>query len=129
MQNTHAHTWDQTLHLAPATVREADLSRGYSLDLTIRFAAFMEDMAPFAKVAVFGMKARRTGYWVPDRYVADLVDRAPDRLIGFASCDPTLPADLEGLREGLEDRYTGSSTSSCSARTTPSPRRASRSRA
>jgi hypothetical protein len=48
MQNIHAHAWDEALHLDPATVREADLSRGYRLDLTVRFDAFMEDMAPGA---------------------------------------------------------------------------------
>jgi predicted TIM-barrel fold metal-dependent hydrolase len=102
MQNVHAHTWDQALHLDPATVREAEISRGYPLDLTVRFDAFMADMAPFARVAVFGMKARRTGYWVPDQYVADFVARAPDKLVGFAACDPTQPGYVEELREGIE---------------------------
>jgi predicted TIM-barrel fold metal-dependent hydrolase len=53
-------------------------------------------------VAVFGMKARRNGYWVPDRYVADFVAQAPEKLVGFAACDPTQPAYLDELREGIE---------------------------
>ena len=89
MQNIHSHTWDQALHLQAATVREADLSRGYPLDLTVRFDAFMADMTRFDRVVVFGMKARRTGYWVPDEYVAEFVARAPQKLVGFAACDPT----------------------------------------
>ena len=102
MQNIHAHTWDQVLHIEAATVSEAELSRGHALDLTVRFDPFMADMAPFSRVAVFGMKARRTGYWVPDRYVADFVARAPERLVGFAGCDPTQPEYMDELREGIE---------------------------
>lgn len=103
MQNVHTHTWDQALHFAPEAVREADLSRGQPLDLTVRFEAFMEDMAPFERVAVFGIKARRTGYWVPDEYVADFVARAPHMLVGFAACDPTQPGYMEELIHAVED--------------------------
>jgi len=38
------------------------------------------EMAPFEKVAVFGLKARRTGYWVPDEFVATFVAHAPEAL-------------------------------------------------
>ena len=103
MQNIHAHTWDQHLHIAPQTVKEADLSRGYPLDLTVAFDTFMADMAPFDRVAVFGLKARRTGYWVPDQYVADFVARAPGKLVGFAACDPTQPEHVDELRHGIEE--------------------------
>ncbi len=103
MQNIHAHTWDQHLHIAPQTVKEADLSRGYPLDLTVTFDTFMADMAPFDRVAVFGLKARLNGYWVPDQYVADFVARAPGKLVGFAACDPTQPEHLAELRHGIED--------------------------
>jgi predicted TIM-barrel fold metal-dependent hydrolase len=103
MQNVHAHAWDQALHFAPETVREADLSRGRPLDLTVRFEEFMQDMGPFDRVAVFGLKARRTGYWVPDEYVADFVARAPARLVGFAACDPTQPGYMEQLVHAVED--------------------------
>lgn len=102
MQNIHTHTWDQNLHMQPETVREADLSRGQPLDLTVRFDAFLRDMEPFDRVAVFGLKARRTGYWVPDEYVADFVSRAPGKLVGFAACDPTQPGHLDELRHAID---------------------------
>ena len=38
MQNIHAHTWDQSLHFQPQTIREADLARGHPLDLTVDYA-------------------------------------------------------------------------------------------
>ena len=49
MQNVHAHAWDQSLHLAPETVREAEISRGFPFDLTVRIEEFVEDNAPFER--------------------------------------------------------------------------------
>ena len=102
MQNIHTHTWDASLHFQPETIREADLSRGYPLDLTVKLEPYLEDMDPFEKVVVFGLKARRTGYWVPDEYVAQFVSRAPHKLIGFAACDPTQPEHFEELKYAIE---------------------------
>ncbi len=82
MQNIHTHAWHQSKHFEPATVKETDLSRGYPIDLTVDFDAFVKDCEPFEKVAVFGLKGRLTGYWVPDQYVADFVAKAPEKLVG-----------------------------------------------
>jgi predicted TIM-barrel fold metal-dependent hydrolase len=103
VQNIHAHAWDQALHLTPETVREAEIARGFPLDLTTRIGPFLEDNAPFEKVVVFGMKARLSGFWVPDDFIAGFVAQAPDKLLGFASCDPTQPYPLEDLRRGTEE--------------------------
>lgn len=101
MHNVHSHTWDQALHFRPETVRESEISRGYPLDLTVRIEAFLKEMVPFEKVVVFGLKGRLTGFWVPDEYVAAFVAHAPDKLIGFASCDPTQPGAMRELRHAL----------------------------
>ncbi len=101
MQNVHSHAFDALRHLQPETVREADLSRGYPLDLTVRFDDFALDMQAFEKVAVFGMKARLTGWWVPDDYIAAFVARAPGRFFGFAACDPTQPDAMDELRYAI----------------------------
>ena len=103
MQNIHCHAWNASLHFDPQTIRETDLSRGYPLDLTVNYEQFMADMAPFDKVVVFGLKARLTGYWVPDEYIANFVSRSPDKLVGFAACDPTQPGHFEELRHGVEE--------------------------
>jgi uncharacterized protein len=103
MQNMHTHVLDQRLHVQPATIAESDLSRGRALDLTVKFDAFMRDMRPFDKVVVFGLKARRTGYWVDDDYVAQFVARAPEKLIGFASCDPTQTGYMDELTHAIDD--------------------------
>lgn len=103
IQNIHSHCWDAAVHMQPSTIEEADVARGFKLDLTVTFDAFMKDMAPFSKVVVFGMKARLTGYWVPDEYTRDFVARAPEKLVGFACCDPTQPGFLDELRKGIEE--------------------------
>jgi predicted TIM-barrel fold metal-dependent hydrolase len=102
MQNIHTHAWDAAQHFQPDTIREADLSRGYPLDLTVRLEAFLEDMALFEKVVVFGLKARLTGYWVPDEYIANFTAQAAHKLIGFAACDPTQPGYFADLRYAVE---------------------------
>jgi uncharacterized protein len=103
MQNIHTHTWNASLHFSAETIRETDLSRGYPLDLSVEIEPFLEDMAPFDRVIVFGLKARCTGYWVPDEYVAEFVAQAPEKLVGFAACDPTQPGYFAELRSALED--------------------------
>ncbi len=103
MHNIHSHAWDQDQHFDPTTVREADLSRGQPLSLTVRPQPFLEDMEPFDRVVVFGLKARLTGYWVPDAFIADFVTHAPNKLVGFASCDPTQPGYMDELIHAIED--------------------------
>jgi uncharacterized protein len=102
VQNVHCHAWDPGLHFAADTVREADLSRGRPADLTVTFDGLMRDSERFDRVAVFGLKARRTGYWVPDEHVAELVARAPRKLVGLCACDPTQPGCMEDLRRGTD---------------------------
>jgi predicted TIM-barrel fold metal-dependent hydrolase len=107
MQNIHAHTWNERLHMADFFVKEAELSRGFKFDLSVDFDAFMVDAAPFDKVVVFGAKARLNGLWVPDDYVAAFVARAPAKLIGFAACDPTQPHYMDELRIGIDELHLG----------------------
>jgi uncharacterized protein len=102
MQNVHTHTWNAKVHFHPDTIRESDISRGYPLDLSVQLQPFLEDNAAFEKVIVFGLKARLTGYWVPDEYVAEFVAQAPDKLVGFAGCDPTQPEHFDELKYAIE---------------------------
>jgi len=103
MQNIHAHVWDQQLHFTDEVIREAELSRGRPMDLTVRADDLLAEIEPFDKTIIFGLKARRTGYWVPDEYVAERVRLAPDRLVGFASADPTQPGCMEELTHAIEN--------------------------
>jgi predicted TIM-barrel fold metal-dependent hydrolase len=83
----HTHVWEQQ-HFSQAILAETEASYPGSrlaVDLEQHFAA----MAPVDHAIVFGMQARATGIFVPNDYVAGYVRRAPQKLIGFASVDPT----------------------------------------
>jgi len=103
MINIHSHTWDQHLHFSAESVREADISRGRPLDLSVPLDEFMADQILCEATVVFGLKARLTGIWVPDEYVAQFVSARPDKLIGFASCDPTQPDYMDELHYAAEE--------------------------
>lgn len=61
------------------------------VDLTVRLADYRNAAPADVRTVVFGGKARLSGLWVDDRYVADYVAQDPQRLIGFLSLDPTQP--------------------------------------
>jgi predicted TIM-barrel fold metal-dependent hydrolase len=88
--------------MSASFIKEAEISRGFPFDLTVQFEAYLRDLAPADKIVAFGGKARLSGLWVPDRYVADFVARAPNQLIGFAACDPTQPECMDELRQAVE---------------------------
>ena len=102
MQDVHTHAFLQDAHLAPETVRETDLSRGTPLDLTVTPEKYLEAMAPVDQAIVFGMKARLTGWWVPDEHIAEFVKRTGGKAVGFAACDPTQPGYIEEFRHAIE---------------------------
>jgi uncharacterized protein len=102
MQDIHVHVWDPALHFAPALIQETEIARGRPIDLAVDFDQLMDDMSVVDRAVVFGMKARRTGYWVPDEYVADFVQRAGGKLVGFAACDPTQTGYMEALKYAIE---------------------------
>jgi predicted TIM-barrel fold metal-dependent hydrolase len=102
MQNIHAHAWDAKIHLQGHSPQETDVARGFRIDMDVRFEAFVADAEPFEHVVVFGSKARLTGSWVPDEWIAGFCARDP-KLIGFAASDPTQPGTMEDLEHAAED--------------------------
>ena len=69
-------------------------------DLTVRYDDYRRAATPDTRTVVFGGKARLSGVWVDDRYVADYVGRHPDTVVGFLSVDPTQPGWQDELRHG-----------------------------
>jgi predicted TIM-barrel fold metal-dependent hydrolase len=59
------------------------------VDLRVRYEDYRAFATPDTKTIVFGGKAKLSGTWVNDRYVADYVAAHPDTLIGFLCVDPT----------------------------------------
>jgi len=52
---------------------------------------------------VFGGKAKLSGVWTPDHFVAEYCKQDPDRLIPFLSLDPTQPGWRDEMIEGHQD--------------------------
>ncbi len=88
--DVHSHTWEYPAHFNADFQQQARRARaGVELDLTVRFDEYMAGATQVDRTIVFGGKARLSGLWVKDQYVADYVSRHPDRLLGFLSLDPT----------------------------------------
>lgn len=71
--------------------------------MTVRYEDYRRTAPEDTVTVVFGGKARLSGLWVDDRYVAEHVSRDPSRLIGFLSVDPTVPGWFTELRAGHLD--------------------------
>src|SRR5690606_5364686 len=73
------------------------------LDLTITYEAYQASAREEVRTIVFGGKARLSGLWVDDQYVADYVAAHPDKLIGYLSVDPTQTGWEGELRHGHQE--------------------------
>lgn len=76
---------------------------GVELDLTVRYEDYRATCPPATRTIVFGGKARLSGQWVDDQYVADYVAQHPDTLIGFLCVDPTQDSWERELRQGHQE--------------------------
>jgi predicted TIM-barrel fold metal-dependent hydrolase len=102
--DVHSHAWEYPAHFTDDFRRQARRARaGAEVDLTVRYEDYRRAAPPDTRTVVFGGKARLSGLWVDDRYVADYVAAHPDSLVGFLSVDPTQP----GWERELEDGHKG----------------------
>src|SRR5207244_5376616 len=97
--DVHSHAWRYPDHFTDDFRNQARRARaGVEVDLTVRFEDYQRAASEPVRTIVFGGKARLSGLWVDDRYVADYVAAHPDKLIGFLSLDPTQSGWEEELR-------------------------------
>ena len=102
--DVHSHAWEYPRHFGDDFVLQAKRARaGVEVDLTVRYDDYRATCPPETRTIVFGGKARLSGMWVDDRYVADYVARHPETLIGFLSVDPTQVGWQDELRSGHEE--------------------------
>ncbi|MDB5386076.1 MAG: Amidohydrolase [Planctomycetaceae bacterium] len=100
----HSHTWEYPLHFSDDFRQQAKRAKaGTELDLTVRYAEYRETATDDTITVVFGGKARLSGLWVDDQYVADYVAAHPDKLIGFLSLDPTQPGWQDEMHYGHQE--------------------------
>lgn len=99
--DVHSHAWQYPRHFGDDFREQAKRARaGVEVDLTVLYEDYRAAATPDTRTIVFGGKARLSGIWVEDRYVAEYVAAHPDTLIGFLSVDPTQPGWERELEEG-----------------------------
>ena len=100
--DVHTHAFKYPDHFSETFRREATRARGREIDLTVRWEEYARTATAADKVVAFGGKARRSGLWVPDDYVAEYAAQTGGKAIGFLSVDPTQDGWEEELRYGHE---------------------------
>lgn len=102
--DVHSHVWEYPRHFSDDFRDQARRARaGTEVDLTVRFEDYAASAPPETRTIVFGGKARLSGLWCDDDYVAEQVARHPDRLIGFLALDPTQPGWEDELKRGHQE--------------------------
>ena len=104
--DVHSHTWSYPSHFNDDFREQAKKAlAGAEDELAVRYEEYAASASKFevAKTVVFGGKARLSGLWVDDAFVARYVAEHPDRLMGFLSVDPTQDGWQEEMRHGHVD--------------------------
>ena len=102
--DVHSHTWDYPAHFSESFLEQVRRARSdVELDLSVRYEEYRSHAPDDTQTIVFGGKARLSGLWVDDRFVANYVADHPERLIGFMSLDPSRPGWEHEMRTGREE--------------------------
>lgn len=102
----HTHIWDSVAQLGQGTGLWNTEIRGAATAGPLRANpdAHLVAARPVDKTFVLAFKSHYLEANVPNEYVARYVQRYPDRLIGFASVDPSRPKEaIEDLRRAHDE--------------------------
>lgn len=100
----HSHAWRFPEDFSEDFRSQAQRARADGkVDLTVRWSHYCASAPADSRTVVFGGKARLSGLWVDDRYVAQYVAQEPERLIGFLSIDPTQDGWERELQVGHQE--------------------------
>jgi len=102
--DVHSHAWRFPQDFSEDFIRQAQRARaGQAVDLSVRYEDYAASASGVTRTVVFGGKARLSGLWVDDQYVAQYVAQHPDKLIGFLSVDPTQEGWEREMQVGHEE--------------------------
>ncbi len=102
--DVHSHVWQFPDHFSKDFREQAKRARaGVEVDLTVRYEEYAAKGGQVDRTIVFGGKARLSGLWIDDRYVAEYVAVHRDKLIGFQSLDPTQDGWQREMHEGHQE--------------------------
>lgn len=100
----HSHAWPFPDAFSDDFIRQASAAKAnQTVDLTIRLDDYRRTAPAGTRTVVFGGKARLSGLWVDDGYVAEYVAQDPDHLVGFLSLDPTQADWQDELKHGHQE--------------------------
>ncbi len=93
----HTHIGDHT-HVSKTFVEDARRASGNpNLNLVVDLDEHWKAMQAADRAIVLGFRAHHVGYVIPNEYVADYVNKHPEKLIGFSSIDPNDEDAVEQL--------------------------------
>ncbi len=102
--DVHSHAWSYPEHFSDDFRNQAKRARaGVEVDLTVRYDEYRQSAAEADVTVVFGGKAKLSGLWVDDQYVANYVAQDPQRLRGFLSVDPTVAGWQREMHAGHQE--------------------------
>lgn len=102
--DVHSHAWRFPQDFSGDFIRQAQRARaGQPVDLAVRHEDYAASTSVPVRTIVFGGKARLSGVWVDDAYVASYVAQHPATLIGFLSVDPTQDGWEREMQIGHEE--------------------------
>lgn len=101
--DTHTHIWRHPGQLTDEFVAEANRMRAEPISMDVSPEQYLAAMAPVDRAIVVAFAAPYSGICVPNDYVAALVQRAPEKLIGYMSVDPNDPRALEEMERAHGD--------------------------
>jgi predicted TIM-barrel fold metal-dependent hydrolase len=104
--DVHSHAWSYPAHFSDEFRAQASNARGGAhVDLSVAYEQYATSAPTDEAVVtiVFGGKARLSGLWVDDQFVAEYVAEHNDRVLGFLSVDPTQPGWEDEMRYGHRD--------------------------
>ncbi|GBC82957.1 hypothetical protein HRbin10_02095 [bacterium HR10] len=98
----HTHVWRRE-HWSEELAHESVRARGRPIPLDVTEEEYRRALVVVDRAIVFGLRARHVGLLVPNDFIADVVRHFPEKLIGFASVDPSEPEYLDELHRAIED--------------------------
>jgi len=102
--DVHSHAWRFPRDFSEDFIQQAQRARaGQPVDLAVRYEDYAATASVPVRTIVFGGKARLSGVWVDDSYVAAYVAQHPETLIGYLSVDPTQDGWEREMQVGHEE--------------------------
>lgn len=102
MIDMHTHVWEYPAHIGQKFADDCHAAWGDRVAPGTTREAHWEAMQDVHRAVVFGLQARASDVYVPNDYVAAYVAQHPEKLIGFASVDPSEPGCVEELERAIK---------------------------